>query len=55
MVALFDEMKNADVEMVLCCVKDTSYLTLYQSLEEEQVLKTNLDEDMPVQVAPSGI
>ena len=47
MVAQFNEMKNADVEVVLQCVKDTSCLTLHQSLEEGWVIKTDPNKDVP--------
>ena len=47
MASQFKEMKNADVKVILKCVKDTSCLTLQQSLEEGQVAKTDPDEDIP--------
>ena len=47
MSSQFKEMKNTDVEVILKCIKDTSCLTLQQSLEEGQVTETDPDEDIP--------
>ena len=46
MTAQFEEMKNADVKVILKCIKDSSCLTLCQSLEEGWVIKTDPDEDI---------
>ena len=43
----FEEMKNADVEVVLRCIKDTSCLTLCQSLEEGWVIEMDPGKDVP--------
>ena len=41
MTLQFKEIKNADVKVILKCIKDTSCLTLCQLLEEGQVIKTD--------------
>lgn len=47
MVSLFDLMKTANVNTALKCVKDTTCLTLCETLKPEQIHETDLNEDIP--------
>ena len=46
MTAMFEQMHPADVDLVLRTIKNTRYLSLYQSLESGTVMETDPDEDI---------
>ena len=47
MMAIFEQMRPADVDIVLQTIKDMRCLSFQQMMESDTVLETDPDDDVP--------